>query len=69
MLKKMFSPLGKIFLWSKFDGIAAWKGRAGWSWSNAFFTGFIEGVIFTLTKLQLTLMILSKLKIVAFAKS
>jgi hypothetical protein len=51
-------------LWPKFDGITAWKAEAG----PAYFAGVIEGVLFALTNSQLTLMILSKLKIVAFAK-
>jgi hypothetical protein len=56
-------PRGK-FLWPKFDGIPAWKAGAG----PAHFAGVIEGVLFALTKSQLALMILSNLKIVAFAE-
>ena len=51
-------------MWPKFERMAAWKAGAG----PVHFAGVIEAVLFALTKSQLALMILSKLKIVAFVK-
>jgi hypothetical protein len=49
--------------WPEFYAIAAWNVGT----DQALLAGVIEGVIFVLTKSRLSLMILSKLKIVAFA--